>query len=169
MLRNKLALQAYLMIALAMFARFMIIPNISTHIQVNLHYPRARIGLLYLLGGSVSFFTMRLAGKLTDRTSSTFTISIFTALLIAVTLAGFVFYTHATPITLLFPLFMVHERTHGLCANPVEPNPAPARSRCLYVGAVLVHAASFSCQCVCFVSHIGARAESITACTDRLR
>jgi len=43
MLRNKLALQAYLMIALAMFAGFMIIPNIFTHIQVNLHYSRARI------------------------------------------------------------------------------------------------------------------------------
>jgi predicted MFS family arabinose efflux permease len=46
---------------------FAIVPNIAAFYQGNLGYPRERFGLLYLAGGAASFFTMRLAGGLTDR------------------------------------------------------------------------------------------------------
>ncbi|MBI1205910.1 MAG: MFS transporter [Azospirillum sp.] len=58
---------AYLMILLNMIQIFMIVPNISAFVQFNLGFPRPQLGLLYLIGGTISFFTMRAAGRLVDR------------------------------------------------------------------------------------------------------
>lgn len=53
------------------FHSFAIVPNIAAFYLGNLGYPRDSFGLLYLAGGTASFFTMRLAGRLTDRWGST--------------------------------------------------------------------------------------------------
>ena len=55
------------LMTLGMLVLFLIIPNISPYLQGNLHYPRDKIGLLYLMGGSVGFVVMRLIGKMVDR------------------------------------------------------------------------------------------------------
>ena len=53
-----------------MAASFVLVPNITAYLLANLHYPRARLGLLYLVGGSVSFVAMRGVGRLVDRFGS---------------------------------------------------------------------------------------------------
>jgi len=52
MLTWKLALQSYAILGLSMMAGFMIIPNIAAHLQINLGYPRDKLGLLYFCGGA---------------------------------------------------------------------------------------------------------------------
>src|SRR5437762_462728 len=44
-------LLSWAMTFVVMMAGFIIIPNISAYVQFNLHYPRSRLGLLYLYGG----------------------------------------------------------------------------------------------------------------------
>jgi predicted MFS family arabinose efflux permease len=66
-----------------MLAVFMTIPNLSAYLQFNLGYPRARLGLLYLAGGFISFFSMRVAGKLVDRAGATFAATIGTVFIAA--------------------------------------------------------------------------------------
>src|SRR5207237_2784895 len=61
---------SWTMTFVVMGAGFIIIPNISAYVQFNLSYPRARLGLLYLYGGLVSFFTTQIAGRLIDRLGS---------------------------------------------------------------------------------------------------
>lgn len=79
-----LNLMTYVYITIAMMASFMIIPNISAYVQYNLHYPREHLGWLYCVGGVVSFFTMRLTGRMIDRFSATATSVLSTVTYIAV-------------------------------------------------------------------------------------
>jgi predicted MFS family arabinose efflux permease len=58
------------MTAVVMLATFVVVPNISAYVMGNLHYPRERLGLLYFVGGLVSFATMRIAGALVDKLGS---------------------------------------------------------------------------------------------------
>jgi predicted MFS family arabinose efflux permease len=106
-LSSPLALVAYGMMMCAMMAGFMIIPNISAHVQMNLEYPRAHLGLLYLCGGAISFFSMRFAGRMIDRTSSTHTVLLFSAGLLVSLATGFIWYGPVFPVLPVFILFMV--------------------------------------------------------------
>lgn len=67
LLARPLVRRSYAMTALLMAAGFMVIPNISAHLQLNLGFPRSRLDLLYFTGGIVSFFSTRLSGRLNDR------------------------------------------------------------------------------------------------------
>jgi predicted MFS family arabinose efflux permease len=89
LLQHPLTLGSYMIMALSMAAGFLIIPNIAAHLQENLGYPREHLGMLYMLGGSASFFGMMLAGKLTDRLSPAVTITLFTATLLLAMSIGF--------------------------------------------------------------------------------
>ena len=61
---------AWMLVAVTNFASFLFVPNLSALLQQNLGYPRADLGTLYLVGGGISFFTMRVAGRLVDRFGS---------------------------------------------------------------------------------------------------
>ena len=50
-----------------MLSSFVLIPNFSAYLQHNRAYPREHLGALYLVGGSVSFLAMRMAGQSIDR------------------------------------------------------------------------------------------------------
>ena len=50
-----------------MIGLFLVIPNFSSFLQHNLHYPRENLGQLYMMGGAVSFAMNRLVGGLVDR------------------------------------------------------------------------------------------------------
>ncbi len=67
LLVRPLVLKSYLMTGLAMAGGFMIIPNISAHLQLNLDFPRSHLDRVYFVGGIVSFATTRIAGRLNDR------------------------------------------------------------------------------------------------------
>jgi predicted MFS family arabinose efflux permease len=53
--------------AALMLGNFALIANLPAFLQFNLGFPRDGFGFLYMMGGLVSFFAMRLAGGLIDR------------------------------------------------------------------------------------------------------
>lgn len=89
-----------------MTAQFAIVPNISAYWQFNLGYPRERLGLLFVLGGAVSFAAMRLAGRLADRAGAALAVAAATVPYAAVVLAAFVFPAREPPALVLFVGFM---------------------------------------------------------------
>lgn len=92
-------------IAVAMAASFMVISNLSTYVQYNLHYPRDSIGTLYCIGGAVSLVTMRITGKLIDRFNATFT-SIIGTVTYASILWATLICTNIMPVPVFFVMLM---------------------------------------------------------------
>ncbi|MFZ4579136.1 MAG: MFS transporter [Myxococcota bacterium] len=89
LLRRREVQLTYLTTTILFMAGFMLIPNISAYVQHNLGYPREHLGLLYLFGGVVSFFTVRGTGRLVDRWGVTRIGTVGTALVIAVQYLAF--------------------------------------------------------------------------------
>lgn len=61
---------SYTMTAVTMGAGFLVIPNLSAYMQVNLGVPRSTLSGLYGVGGALSFVTLRAVGWLVDRLGS---------------------------------------------------------------------------------------------------
>ncbi|MET0283020.1 MAG: MFS transporter [Polyangiales bacterium] len=95
-------------IGFAMLGTFMLVPHVSSFAQLNLGLPRDDIKWLYLIGGAVSFLTVRIAGRLTDRYGPLPVASGAIAVFASVIYLSFVRPSHAAPaIVLLFSAFMV--------------------------------------------------------------
>lgn len=135
---------SYLMTACVMGGMFVLIPNLSAYIQQNLGYPRAQIGILYLVGGSVSFFTMRTTGMLVDKLSplSVGTIGVF--MLVSITWAGFYLPAPLLPVMAVFVLFMISTGVRGVPYNTlVSRVPLPhERARFMSIQSAVQHIAS---------------------------
>lgn len=127
MMKSELAILTYFTFALIMIGGFMIIPNISAHIQLNLNYPRESLGMLYLVGGSISFFTMRFAGLIVDKTSSTIGMLIFSSVLLFAIYFGFYNFNLGVPVIIIFVLFMVASTGRMICVQTVSSKvPSPS-------------------------------------------
>ncbi len=92
---------------IAMVANFALIPNLSAYFQFNRGYPREHLGLLYLVGGALSFGTSRLAGWLTDRHGAPLVCAGGSALFAAVMVVGFIAPPLWMPVLPIFVAFMV--------------------------------------------------------------
>lgn len=132
MLKSELAILTYMTFSLIMFGGFMIIPNISAHVQLNLNYPRESLGMLYLVGGSISFFTMRFAGAIVDKTSSTIGILIFSSILLFAIYFGFYDYSFGVPVILIFVLFMVASTGRMICVQTVSSKVPKSNERAAF-------------------------------------
>ena len=93
--------------AVAMVGSFSIISNLSSFVQFNLGYPRAELGVLYMAGGCVSFFSMRLAGWSADRWGAPAVVGAGTALVITVIALAFL------PVRPLIPVVGMVRRLHA--------------------------------------------------------
>ncbi len=93
--------------AAVMMGNFMIVPNLSAYLQSNLGYPRAQLGTLYMVGGVISFATVRLAGVWTDRFGAANVAIIGTLLYVANIVVGFIAPLAVIPILVVFVMFMV--------------------------------------------------------------
>ena len=100
---------AWMLVAVTNFASFLFVPNLSALLQQNLGYPRADLGTLYLVGGGISFFTMRGAGRLVDRFGSARLITICVVVVSAVIAQAGIVQSTVVPVLLLFTLFMVFQ------------------------------------------------------------
>lgn len=107
MLRRPVVVASVTMMFLAMGAAFAVIPNISAYLQMNLGFPRDQLSLLYMIGGTVSFFGMRVAGRVVDRFGILAVGGVATALLVLVTAAGFGMSPPLLPATATFVGFML--------------------------------------------------------------
>jgi predicted MFS family arabinose efflux permease len=105
-LRRRTVLLSLAATALVMVGNFLVIPNLAAYWQFNFHYPRERLGLLYLSGGILSFVTMPIAGRLVDRFGSTAIASLGTLLVVLMTFPVFIYPVYTLPVLMIFSIFM---------------------------------------------------------------
>jgi len=120
-------LLAYALVLLTMFSGFLLIPNISALLQLNFGYPRDGLGTLYLVGGSVSFFVMRLAGRLVDRHGAARVLAAG-ALAVCLLVWGWaVVQTRAVPVLAVFVAFMASQSIRNVAQQTLTSRvPGPA-------------------------------------------
>lgn len=114
---NTAAFLAVVMIITGLFGAFLIIPNISAHVQQNMHYPRDWLGLMYFVGGGAAFFSMRFAGKESDRIGYAKMSMVATIGLWLTLYAGFYAQWQEVPVLLTFILFMITMSTRNVTIN----------------------------------------------------
>jgi len=144
LLRRSVVIVSFVMTATVMMASFMIIPNIAAYIQRNLDYPRESMGILYAAGGAVSFFAMRMSGRLTDRYGSFVTGAIGSALLVFVLYFGFVSWQPWCSVMGLFILFMLAMSFRNVAYNTLTSRVPAAHERAgfLSIQSAIQHVAS---------------------------
>jgi predicted MFS family arabinose efflux permease len=127
--------------ATAMVSSFVLVPNISAYLQYNLGYPRESLWILYLVGGSVGFFAMRLIGRLVDRFGS-FRVSVAGTLsFIAVIYFGFISYSAMIPVLVIFVGFMLSSSLRNVPMNTLTTKvPSPReRARFMSIQSAVQH------------------------------
>ncbi|NBX02543.1 MAG: MFS transporter [Alphaproteobacteria bacterium] len=139
--RNRISLSAFGYTALATMTSMMIVPNISAHVQMNLNYPRADLDLLYFFGGIVSFFGMRLVGKIVDKTSAFFASILSSAIFIIAVFLGFIWFGHGVPFVLIMVGFMSASSARNVCGNALSSKiPRPSeRGSFMSLISVMMH------------------------------
>ncbi len=98
---------ALLSVAVVMFANFLLVPNLAAYWMFNFGYPRERLSLLYLLGGTLSFFAMPIAGRMVDRYGCTPVAPLGTGLSVLLMFPVFVFPIYTLSVLAIFSAFMV--------------------------------------------------------------
>jgi predicted MFS family arabinose efflux permease len=114
-------LLAYGLVGVTNFSSFLFIPNISALLQQNFAFPREDLGFLYLVGGGISFFTMRGAGFLVDCLGS--------ARLIAVGAIAFSLIVGSVGV---FALFMVFQSARNVSQQTMTSKVPSAEERAGY-------------------------------------
>jgi predicted MFS family arabinose efflux permease len=144
LLSQRNVLLSWAMTFLVMSAGFIVIPNISAYVQINLGYPRARIGLLYLYGGAVSFFSTQIAGRLVDRYGSFRVGTLGTLLLTFAVWAGFITAPPLLPVPGIFIAFMLAMSFRNVAYNTLTSRVPSAgeRARFMSIQSAVQHAAS---------------------------
>jgi len=144
LLRQRNVLLSWTMTFFVMAAGFSLIPNISAYVQYNLGYPRARLGLLYLYGGVVSFFATQGAGRLIDRFGSFRIGTIGTALLVFAITTGFVMVPPLFPVAGIFVAFMLAMSFRNVAYNTLTSRVPQSneRARFMSIQSAIQHGAS---------------------------
>jgi predicted MFS family arabinose efflux permease len=127
-----------------MASGFVLIPNISAYVMGNLAYPRERLGLLYLAGGTVSFFAMRSVGGLVDRFGSA-RVGTFGSLFIAmIAYLGFVRFPPPIPVMAIFVGYMLGSAFRNVAYNTLTTKVPRAEERARYgsIQSAVQHLAS---------------------------
>lgn len=119
--------------AVAMAGSFSLITNLSSFVQFNLGYPRDKLGILYMLGGSVAFFTLRLAGRAVDRWGSPLVVSAGTALVVAVISLAFIPDRPLIPTIAIFVGFMLANSTRMVALNALTTRVPLPRDRARFM------------------------------------
>ena len=131
-LRRPLHVMSYGMLALMTGSGFLLIPNLSPFFQHNLGYPRERLGLLYLVGGVLSFFWMRLAGRLVDRLGATRVGVLGGVAFCIVIVVGFGFEHTPAPVLLIFVAFMLSQNTRMVAQTALITRVPPIHERAAF-------------------------------------
>lgn len=143
-LMRKDVLLSYGMTFVTMAASFVLIPYMSAYVIQNLGFPRAKLGFLYLVGGFVSFFTMRLVGKLVDRFGSTWVGSFGSLFVGMIVFLGFVRNPPVLPVLAIFVGFMLGMSFRNVAYSTLTTKvPSPQeRARFGSLQSAVQHAAS---------------------------
>lgn len=130
--------------ALVFVGGFAVIPHLSTFVQHNLGFPREYLGMLYLAGGVVSFFAMRLGGAVVDRRGPQVVTLSATLLLLGVFAFGFLPAHPQLPPVAIFMGLMVANSVRGVALNSLATRvpPPQARARFMSINAMVQHSAA---------------------------
>jgi len=130
--------------ATSMFSGFAIIPNIAAHLQLNLGYPREKLGGLYMVGGAVSFVVLRVAGRWVDRFGAPRVATAGTTVFVAVMLGAFAFPPPWLPVLAIFPCFMIGNSLRNVSMSTLSSRvPSPQeRARFMSTQSAVQHLAS---------------------------
>jgi predicted MFS family arabinose efflux permease len=156
LLRQPVALLSLAATATAMMSGFAIIPNIASHLRFDLGFPRERLGLVYMVGGSVAFFTLRIAGRWVDRFGGPVVSAGGTAVFVSVLGLGFAWPSAWLPavagspaallgaVITLFVFFMMGNSLRNVSMNTLSSRvPGPSeRARFMSVQSAVQHLAS---------------------------
>jgi len=93
--------------SMMMIASFLVVPNIATFVQINMEYPREKLGALYMIGGISSFFSMNITGYLVDRFGGFWLSLIGTLGMMASLVFCFIAEPPMVPAFVIFVTFMV--------------------------------------------------------------
>ncbi len=119
----------YVYVTIAMFASFMLIPNLSAYVQYNMHYPREGIGFLYFAGGIVSFITVIITGKMVDRLNSTITSFISMIVFIVVLHVTFISPSRNMSVPAFFMIFMLAMGMRNISSTTLATKIPPPNER----------------------------------------
>ncbi|HEY5961491.1 MAG TPA: MFS transporter, partial [Polyangiaceae bacterium] len=141
---DSLSITSLIGTAATMVGVFAVIPNISTFLQHNLGYPREHLGLLYLVGGTTTFFATRRVGILVDRFGATRLIIAGTVLFSLSLFFGFIRPVAVTLVIVIFPLLMLSGSVRGVPMNTLASRvPRPEqRARFMSAQSAVQHLAS---------------------------
>lgn len=130
------------MTALTMMSVFIVIPNIPAFVQFNLGF--ARLDLLYLLGGLMSFATTRVAGPQVDRFGSTRVAWAASALIAVILHAWFVAHVVSVPVLVVSTIFFLAMSARGVAYNTLTSKVPEAHERARFqsVQSAVQHGAS---------------------------
>jgi len=135
LLRRPVVLLSLGATASSMLSGFAIIPNIAAHLQLNLGFPRDRLGGLYMVGGVVSFVVLRIAGRWVDRFGAPRVAAAGTAVFIGVLLAAFAFPPPWLPILAIFPCFMIGNSLRNISTSTLSSRVPGAGERARFMSA----------------------------------
>lgn len=125
-------------------AAFILFPSLTAWVQYNVHTPREHLGMLYMVGGGCSFFSMQLVGRLTDRLGGVLVALVASLLFVANHVLAFFTATPLLPVIVIFVIMMVSNSSRNVVLNTVSSRvPAPAeRARFLSLQSAAQHSAA---------------------------
>lgn len=137
------------MTGLMMGAGFVVIPNLAPYVLENLHYPRERLDLLYLAGGTLTLAALRWTGRLVDRFGAFRVGATGGGLVVADSLFLLVRPPAWAPVMVLHPAFMLAMAIRNVALNtlttrvPLLPERARFASLQSFVQHMAISLAAF--------------------------
>jgi predicted MFS family arabinose efflux permease len=143
-LADPLVRLSYLATATAFLGVFAVVPNLATFFIFNRGYPPGHLSWLYMTGGVVSFFAMRVGGKIVDRRGPMPAIWFGALLLASLCVGGFVADPSPLPVALVFVGFMLANSVRMVGLNTLTSKiPSPAeRARFMSIQSAVQHMAA---------------------------
>lgn len=144
LLRQPLVLYSLLATASVTAAAFSLFPNLTAWVQYNAGYPREHLGILYMVGGACSFFSMRIVGGLIDRFGGFWVALAATLFFVLNNILAFCVLTPVLPMAAVFVVMMVSNSSRNVALNTLTSRvPRPEeRARFLSTQSAVQHSAA---------------------------
>ncbi len=129
----QLALAGPAIVAMANAALY---PNIWAYFQFNRGYPRDKLSLLYLVGGTITFFTARIAGRLTDRYGSRPVTTGGATAYAAVLVCGFIYAVDVIPVLAIYVAYAISQGFRTLPLSVLSSRVPEPHERARFMSAL---------------------------------